>query len=424
MEIAAAVPAVPATSGSKAGARGAGGEDQDASLFQSQLAAWQPVEDPLAEPDAGAGEALAPGASGASEEALSVEPSPGEVGPVAAQPVATPMPGPEEDAGRLAVDAGPATVPGARAAPGIDASVRTRGDDAVPPPEEPVSAGAVEEVPSEVASSGVLSATGRKPRAAGAGGQPLQEVAVSGPQAGETRQLQRHAQAAELQAAAEVRSGNPAVQAASTGAAAAALAEAWSGNGRPHPAARGGERHAERGAQPLSTLALAAGSTDVTVQGNGAAMAPTAASALVPAGAQATATLAEKMRFWSLRGVQNATLELEAFDGARVDVHIAMQGREAKVEFLSDAPEARRWLQEAMPQLEDMLQAQGIALAGGFVGTGSRQQGDAAARDPRAVPAAARNGVVRMGLADVQALQGGTASGLPRGMGHTVDLFV
>jgi flagellar hook-length control protein FliK len=396
MEIEARSPDSTAAAAQGKAARGASStaEGKDAaSPFMALLAALQPAGEPVAED-------------------VEVQEDTVEAVPLAA-PVAAPAAPP--DAADKAAPADPgmlARVPpeaGAQASPTALPSITDPAADAL------ASAATAELEPTAA----------RKPRPLAAALQVPAEAAHAD-QAGETRVLQRQQAQADLQAAAaDLRSAAGATEQTVSGTA--ALAEAWSAAGRPQQAVRGADRHAERGAQPLSTVALGAAGGDVPVQGNGAAMAPTAASAAVPAGAQATATLAQKLSFWSARGVQNATLELEAFDGAKVDVRIAVQGREAKVEFRSDVPEARRWLQDALPQLEDMLQGEGLTLTGGFVGTSAGQDGRGGQTPPRdagLAPIAVRNATVRVGVADVQALRTATSAGVARGMGQSVDLFV
>lgn len=98
-----------------------------------------------------------------------------------------------------------------------------------------------------------------------------------------------------------------------------------------------------------------------------------------PPAASAPAEVAEKVHYWISRGVQNAELQLDAFGGGSVDVSITLQGKEAQVEFRTDQPEARKLLQDAMPQLRDLLKSEGLLLAGGFVGSSDH-------REPQAQP--------------------------------------
>lgn len=105
-----------------------------------------------------------------------------------------------------------------------------------------------------------------------------------------------------------------------------------------------------------------------TQHGASAVYAP---GALTPAPATA---MAEKVHYWVSRGVQSASLQLDAFAGGSVDVSIAVKGDQAIIEFRTDQPQARQLLLEAMPQLKELLASEGLMLSGGFVG-GSAQQG-------------------------------------------------
>jgi flagellar hook-length control protein FliK len=104
------------------------------------------------------------------------------------------------------------------------------------------------------------------------------------------------------------------------------------------------------------------------------------ATADAPFAAGSSSEVAQKVHYWVTRGVQNAELQLDAFAGGAVDVSISMLGNEAQVEFRSDQPEARKMLQDAMPQLREMLRSEGLELSGGFVGT-SAQRDSQARRD-------------------------------------------
>lgn len=127
--------------------------------------------------------------------------------------------------------------------------------------------------------------------------------------------------------------------------------------------------------------------------------------------------VAEKLNFWISRGVQNAELQLDAFGGGSVKVSISLQGNEAQVEFRSDQPEARKLLQDALPQLSDMLKGEGLLLSGGFVGTSAQQ-------DPGARERAGKALGVRSSVVGVEAPVAAATAGLSRTPGRAVDLFV
>ena len=143
------------------------------------------------------------------------------------------------------------------------------------------------------------------------------------------------------------------------------------------------------------------------------------ATAEAPMAPGASADVAQKVHYWITRGVQNAELQLDAFGGSAVDVSISLQGKEALVEFRSDLPEARRVLQDAMPQLRDMLHQEGLQLAGGFVGTSAQQQNEGQGRPTTDRATATRTGTV---------LAADGAAHQPRGHGpsasHALDVFV
>lgn len=141
--------------------------------------------------------------------------------------------------------------------------------------------------------------------------------------------------------------------------------------------------------------------------------APTAATP-VP-----SAALAQKLHYWVAGGVQSAELQLDAFGGGAVDVHIAVRGEEAFVEFRSDQPQARKLLLDAMPQLKELLAGEGLLLSGGFVGGSAQHPSDG--RGTRSDRFAAARGT-----APAQGAAPAVIAPMPmRGAaGSAVDLFV
>lgn len=99
-----------------------------------------------------------------------------------------------------------------------------------------------------------------------------------------------------------------------------------------------------------------------------------------PLKAPGDVTIAQRVHYWVTRGVQSAELQLDSPGGGSVDVSVSVQGNEATVEFRSDQPEARKLLNEAMPQLRDMLKSEGLMLCGGFVGTSAQRDSGAQAQ--------------------------------------------
>lgn len=199
-------------------------------------------------------------------------------------------------------------------------------------------------------------------------------------------------------------------------------AAGWSdstGSGfRPFPTSRSSDRASGRAMfMPLDAAApgSVASSSYPTLLTSGAL--PTA-MVDAPMAPGASSDVAHKVHYWVTRGVQTAELQLDALGGTAVDVSITLQGKEALVEFRSDQPDARRVLQEAMPQLREMLRAEGLQLAGGFVGSSAQQkQGDD--RPDGQHRAAESGGTVRIAASDtVRAGRPGAASA------HALDVFV
>lgn len=192
-----------------------------------------------------------------------------------------------------------------------------------------------------------------------------------------------------------------------------------SGSGfRPFPTSRSSDRASGRTMfMPLDAAApgSVASSSYPALLASGAA--PTA-TADAPMAAGTSSDVAHKVHYWVTRGVQTAELQLDAPGGTAVDVSITLQGKEALVEFRSDQPDARRVLQEAMPQLREMLRAEGLQLAGGFVGSSAQQkQGDARPDGQRRT--AEPGGTVRIAASDaVRSGRPGAAST------HALDVFV
>lgn len=152
--------------------------------------------------------------------------------------------------------------------------------------------------------------------------------------------------------------------------------------------------------------------------GHGASQAASPVYAPGAATPAPAAALAQKLHFWVAGGVQSAELQLDAFEGGAVDVHIAVKGDEAYVEFRSDQPQARKLLLDAMPQLKEMLAGEGLMLSGGFVGGSAQRQseGDGTRRERF-------SGARTPGELAVQG-QAGAAPPVRGAVGSSVDLFV
>lgn len=179
---------------------------------------------------------------------------------------------------------------------------------------------------------------------------------------------------------------------------------------------RGSDRPVMQPVSAASGSTLAGAWAEQAMPGGGVAAGP--AFTLEGAPAMAPAALADKLSYWVFRGVQNAGIQLDAFGGGSVDVRISVHGNEAQVEFRTDQPEARRLLQDAMPQLKEMLKSEGLFLAGGFVGTSAQSDPGAQERRNQSPGARARLvGSAPLGPAVAAAPRCGTT-------GRSVDLFV
>lgn len=213
---------------------------------------------------------------------------------------------------------------------------------------------------------------------------------------------------ADLRAALGAQAGNTTVPGAPMGDVLGAFSRAAA-------TTRSADRPAARALFAPAGSALAGSWAEQALSGGSPA--PSATYTIDAATQVPEAAVAEKLNYWISRGVQNAELQLDAFGGAAVEVSISLQGKDAQVEFRTDQPEARKLLQDAMPQLRDMLKGEGLLLSDGFVGTSARQ--DSGARQRGGNPRGGRSAIVSVAI---QAATGTPArSGAP---GRSVDLFV
>lgn len=127
--------------------------------------------------------------------------------------------------------------------------------------------------------------------------------------------------------------------------------------------------------------------------------------------------VAEQVRYWVSNNVQNAELKLDQFGSSPVEVSISLQGNEARVVFRTDIPEVRQLLEGAVLHLKEMLQNEGLVLAGVSVGASGA---DASAQQEQSARQNARQGVVA--LPETAALGG--RSRAVQGTGQAVDVFV
>ncbi len=174
----------------------------------------------------------------------------------------------------------------------------------------------------------------------------------------------------------------------------AAQADARPGTG---PESGGSGEHQEFDAQPAAT--------DVTP------------AAMAGAEDQLAEQIAEQASYWVRQKTQNAELTLDQ-DGRPVEVRVALTGDQAQVSLRSDQLEARQLLDAGREQLQDMLQRQGLQLAGMTVGAGGGH-GAGARQDGRE---SGRQGAQR---ATVQAALPVGAAVRGSGVGErSVDIFV
>jgi flagellar hook-length control protein FliK len=98
--------------------------------------------------------------------------------------------------------------------------------------------------------------------------------------------------------------------------------------------------------------------------------------------------MVDQVSWWMAHRSQGAELKLDLPGGQPVSVSVQVQGNEAQVAFRSDHPEARQWLNAAMPQLKEMLGNEGLMLSGSSVGqSGTGAEREAARDAQRAVHA-------------------------------------
>lgn len=151
-----------------------------------------------------------------------------------------------------------------------------------------------------------------------------------------------------------------------------------------------------------------------------ASSAPMGMDGVVATGAAAPvdAYVAEQVSYWITQDVQNAELTLDGVGHSPVEVSISMQGNEAQVAFHTDESSARQALENAAEQLRDMLQRQGLVLAG--VTVGNAQTGDAGQQQQRRPRQEGRQALV----ASAEPVNGAQAHRASRTTGGAVDLFV
>ena len=90
--------------------------------------------------------------------------------------------------------------------------------------------------------------------------------------------------------------------------------------------------------------------------------------------------VAEQVTYWMHQKKLGAELTVDGGAGTPVEVSIAMNGNEAQIAFRSDQAGTRDMLTNALPELRQLLQGEGLVLAGVTVGQSQgRPSGDAPA---------------------------------------------
>lgn len=129
--------------------------------------------------------------------------------------------------------------------------------------------------------------------------------------------------------------------------------------------------------------------------------------------------VAEQVSYYVGRGAQSAELEIEGVDERPLHVSIDLQGQEARIEFRAEQAQTRQVLQDAMPHLREMLEREGLTLAGMSVGHSGPQGGQEQSGQNRSGGRQAR---VAAEVEGPVAAANAARAALPPG--RSVDLFV
>ena len=135
--------------------------------------------------------------------------------------------------------------------------------------------------------------------------------------------------------------------------------------------------------------------------------------------------VAEDLKFWASRNIQNAEFKLEGWEDASVQVRVSLQGSSANVEFLTDHADSRALLANSQDELKQLLEQQGLMLSGVSVG-GSMSQPATSERfgnSGHAPTVRARPVGLASGGADLTASLGENLRAVKPGLG-AVDLYV
>ena len=99
--------------------------------------------------------------------------------------------------------------------------------------------------------------------------------------------------------------------------------------------------------------------------------------------------VSEQVAFWVHQKTQNAALSIQ-HEGKPIQVQVQLHGQEAHVRFAADDEQARQLLADGQSQLGELLQAQGLNLAGVSVDAGGAGAEDAGHGGADAQPAQTR----------------------------------
>lgn len=195
-------------------------------------------------------------------------------------------------------------------------------------------------------------------------------------------------------------------------------------------AREGGTGSAESAANGLHGVAAAVGAAHAgqslgqqAAGHNGAALAQPDAQAQPGNSTEREQQVSEQVAFWVHNKSQNASLSVE-HEGRAIQVQVSLQGNEAHVRFGASESQAREWLGNGADQLRELLQAQGLQLAGVSVDAGG-QSGNGEAGGRQGADAQARQGRVSA-MVDAAGVTGGNGAAQAGGRAAAggVDLFV
>lgn len=129
------------------------------------------------------------------------------------------------------------------------------------------------------------------------------------------------------------------------------------------------------------------------------------------------ARVAEQVAFWISTDVHKAELKLDGIGKDPVEVSIRMSGNEAHVTFRTDELQARGVLEGAADHLKELLQREGLVLAG--VSVGSSGAGDAGTNGRKQQQEGRQSGTVAVPVSGLESRRPASSAA-----GRTLDLFV